>query len=76
MTPQEHQLIIEMFIHQTLNYAALVEALKSRGVLDAGDLEAFDDVVSHTKRALLEQYIRDQYLAIGRDHGVTGLPES
>ena len=42
MTPDEHQLIIEMFKHLTVVYAGLVEALKSRGVLERGDLQAFD----------------------------------
>lgn len=75
MTPEEHRLIIEMFKQQTLFYAGLVEILQSRGVIDHGDLEAFDDVVSHTKRELLERHVEEDYVRFGTTLGVTGLPE-
>jgi hypothetical protein len=75
MTQQEHQLVIEMFKQQAMYYAGLVELLASRGIIDPGDLEAFDDVVSHTKRELLERNVLEDYLESGRRLGVTGLPE-
>jgi hypothetical protein len=74
MTQEEHLLIIEMFKQQALYYAGLVELLRSRGVIDPGDLEAFDDVVSHTKRELLERNVLEDYLESGRMLGVTDLP--
>jgi hypothetical protein len=45
MTAEEHQLIIEMFKQQTLFYAGLVEILKSRDILEPGDLQAADALV-------------------------------
>jgi hypothetical protein len=75
MTPEEHRLVIEMFKQQTLFYAALVEVLKSRGVIEAGDLDRFDAWISGTKRELLEQNVQEDYLTSGRILGVTGLPD-
>jgi len=76
MTAQEHQLIIEMFKQQALYYAGLVEILKSRGVIDRDDLDAFDSLVSSTTRELLEQNVQEDYLRCGKILGVTGLPTS
>src|SRR5277367_2937428 len=55
MTPEEHQLILEMLKQQRLLYAGLVELLKSRGIVSRGDLEAFDDLVSTSSREFLER---------------------
>ena len=75
MTPEEHQLIIEMFKQQTLYYAGLVEVLKSRGILDRGDLQAFDDFVSAPSREALERNVEADYLSSATILGVTtGLP--
>jgi hypothetical protein len=74
MTPEEHQLMIEMFKQQTLFYAGLVELLKSRGVIGPGDLQAFDALVSDTKRELLEQDVVERYRSTGTILGVSGLP--
>jgi hypothetical protein len=71
MTPEEHQLVIEMFKQQTLYYAALVEALKSRGILDRGDLQAFDDFVSASSREALERNVKAHYLEQCKVLGVT-----
>lgn len=74
MTPDEHQLIIEMFKHLTVVYAGLVEALKSRGVLERGDLQAFDALVTASSRKLVEQNIDELYRSTAAILGVTGLP--
>jgi hypothetical protein len=76
MTPEEHRIIIEMFKQQTLYYAGLVELLKSRGVIERGDLEAFDSLVAGTKRELLERRVVNDYLESGRILGVSGLPNA
>jgi hypothetical protein len=74
MTPEEHQLIVEMFKQQTLYYAGLVEAMKSRGVLGNGDLEAFDALVSSSSRELLEEHVEEDYRRIATILGVqTGM---
>jgi hypothetical protein len=75
MQPTEHQLIIEMFKQQTLLYAGLIETLKSRGLLERSDLDAFDALVSASSREFLEQRIEDDYRRIGTTLGVTGLPQ-
>lgn len=74
MTPEEHELVIEMFRQQTLYYAGLVELLKSRKLIDAGDLQAFDALVSASSRQSLEWRVKEDYLTTGKILGVTGLP--
>ncbi len=74
MTPSEHRLVIEMFKQQTLLYAGLVELLKSRGLLDKGDLEALDALVSASSREFLERRIEEEYQSTARILGVTDLP--
>jgi hypothetical protein len=75
MTTDEHQLIIEMFKQQAVMYAGLLETLKSRDILDRGDLQAFDALVSASSRELLEQNVEAEYLSNAKILGViTGLP--
>jgi hypothetical protein len=75
MTPEEHQLVIEMFKRQTIIYAGLVKALQSRGILDEGDLHAFDALVSASSRQFLEQNVEEYYRSSAIILGVnTGLP--
>lgn len=76
MTASEHKLIIEMFKQQTLFYAGIIEVLKSRGLLEKGDLDAFDELVSASSREFLEQRTEDDYRRIGTLLGVTDLPTS
>jgi len=70
MTTAEHQLIIEMFKQHTVYYAGLVEALKSRGVLDPGNLQAFDSLVVDSTRDDVERHTKDEYLATAAILGV------
>ena len=70
MTTPEHQLIIEMFKQQTLVYAGLVELLKSRGILEPGDLDAFDSLVSASSRQALEQRLVEHYRATAKILGL------
>ena len=76
MTSEEHQLIIGMFKQQAMYYAGLLELLRSRGMIEAGDLERFDEWTAHTKREPLERIVVEDYLESGRRLGVTGLPEA
>lgn len=41
MTHQEHQLVVAMFARQLHVTKAILEILKSNGLLDSGDLKAF-----------------------------------
>lgn len=70
MTTKEHQLMIEMFKNQMTLYVGLVEALKSRDVLDRGDLRAFDALVSASSRELLERNVKEDYLRHASTLGV------
>jgi hypothetical protein len=76
MTPDEHQLVIEMFKNQTLVFAALVETLKSQGIVQTGDLAAYDEFVAgnEARRAALEQHVEEEYRRFAKVLGVTGLP--
>ena len=70
MKPEEHRLIIEMFKQQTLIYAGLVKALQSRGMLDEGDLHAFNALVSASFRQSLEQNVEENYRSTAAILGV------
>lgn len=74
MTTSEHRLIVEMLKNQILLYAGLVEILKSRGIVEKGDLDAFDELVSASHREFLEQNVEADYLRNAATLGViTGL---
>ncbi len=70
MTTAEHQLVLEMFKEQALLYAGLIKALQSRGILDAGDLQAFDALVSASFREPVEQNTKAAYLTAAKMLGV------
>lgn len=72
MTNREHQLVIEMFKHQTLVFATLIETLKSQGIVQNGDLAAYDQLLSQDEnlRNVLEKQVEDQYCDMARILGV------
>jgi hypothetical protein len=77
MTPFEHQLIVEMFKMQNQAFAALVEALKSQGIVQKGDLAAYDQLIvrSESGRSLLDSQVEEAYQGFATVLGVeTGLP--
>lgn len=77
MTTAEHQLIVEMFKNQRLIFDILIELLKSRGVVQSGDLAAFDALVSQSEahRDELERQVGEEYQRSATILGVqTGLP--
>jgi hypothetical protein len=76
VTKDEHRLVIEMFKQQAIYYADLLVLLQSRGVIESGDMERFDEWISHTTREPLERNVVENYLESGRRLGVTGLPEA
>lgn len=78
MTRDEHTLIAHMFIRQTMLIKSLVEILKSRGLLERGDLEAFDALVRQTELSDKEIFhaVIDQYKSFARGLGLQGdLPQ-
>jgi hypothetical protein len=59
MTPNEHRLVLHMFIQQTRMVSTLIEVLKSREVLEDDDLDAYgalqsadESLEDETSRAL------------------------
>ncbi len=74
MTDREHQLMMEMFKQQAIYYAGLVELLKSRGLLDSGDLPAFDALVSASSRSAVAEESERYYRDIAEVLGVIGVP--
>jgi hypothetical protein len=45
MTHAEHKLMLFMFVKQMSLFHALIESLKSKGVLDEGDLPAYEALI-------------------------------
>jgi hypothetical protein len=71
MTPEEHQLIIEMLKEQRVVYAALVEVLKSRDIMQDKDLEAANSLLDQSgKTVILEKQIEDSYSKFAKILGV------
>jgi hypothetical protein len=48
MTDAEHKLVVYMFAQQNIRFRALLEILKSRGVVDSGDFDAFEHLAVAT----------------------------
>lgn len=61
-----------MFKHQTLVFATLIETLKSQGIVQNGDLAAYDQLLSQDEnlRNVLEKQVEDQYRDMARILGV------
>jgi hypothetical protein len=73
MTREEHQLMIEMFHQQDMLMAALVEALKSKEVLDQGDIAAYDALIAgrgDEVRTRLRSRVEESYQEAALFHGV------
>jgi hypothetical protein len=45
MTDQEHKLVVFMLAQQQQRFLALVEALKSKGLIEADDVRAYDELL-------------------------------
>lgn len=76
MTPDEHKLMILVFARQLQMGKTFIEILKSRGVLEQGDSEAFASIVyrdasSNTDLALdaAKQYLHFAKM-LGVDTGI------
>ena len=79
MTESEHRLMIEMFKQQMTAYSALVEILKSRGLVQEGDLDAYTEILSRSgKLALIQDHVEAAYQEFAKELEVdTGIgPEA
>ena len=70
MTEDEHRLIVSMFVQQSIRFKALLEILKSRGLLEGDDFAAFEDL---TQKQVGDEMLRatiDQYTEFAKDFGL------
>lgn len=72
MTPEEHLLVLSLHVKQAQFNKILLDILKSRGIVTADDVRAFEfaasvDVASNS--ALLQQ-VRERYLRLAKGLGV------
>jgi hypothetical protein len=77
MTPNEHQMLITLFQHQTFVIKSLIEVLKSQGLVKEGDLAAYDALLEANDkvRSALVLQVEEDYREAASIHGViTGLP--
>jgi hypothetical protein len=78
MTPQEHIFMLSMHAMQSAKFNTLVEILKTRGLLDDDDLQAFSHAAQETQEHR-EWFLNswNAYLAIAKGLGVpTGLQDA
>jgi hypothetical protein len=48
MTHEEHKLMLFMFVKQMALFRALIESLKSKGLLETDDLQAYEALIRST----------------------------
>ncbi len=76
MTRQEHTLLLTLFTKQLQQIKIIVNILKSRGVLQADDAQAFESatVLDHESNAAIFSEARAAYLKLAKGLGIeTGL---
>ena len=75
MTPDEHRLVLWVFVRQAQTTKALLDILKSREILQDDDAEAFAaSVFLEASNSALYQQAKEEYLKIAKLLGVeTGL---
>jgi hypothetical protein len=57
MTEDEHKLIVFMLAQQQQRLLAVVEALKSKGALDADDLRAYDALLHQEQDTFRQSFV-------------------
>lgn len=73
MTEEEHKLVVFMLAQQQQRLLAIVEALKSKGILEADDLEAYDRLIHQQERHLeMHSFVETcrQYEDFAQDLGI------
>lgn len=67
MTEDEHKLVVFMLAQQQQRLLAVVEALKSNGILDADDLRAYEALLHEEKDAFRLSFVNvaQQYEKFG-----------
>ena len=74
MNAQEHKLMVYMFVGQTMLIGALLEILKSRGVAEPDDVEAFEALVRSFEKVdnALFATVASQYQSFAQVLGLEG----
>ena len=77
MTTEEHEMMILMLARAYQAIEALANVLKSREIMTADDLNAFQFAAwaDHTQIVKVVTQARSDYLHIAKLSGVEGLPE-
>ena len=77
MTEKEHKLVVFMLAQQTLRFKALLEVLKSRGVLEEDDFVAYEHLAKEMEDQTHENFLTtiDQYTSFAQALGVESLPK-
>jgi hypothetical protein len=72
MSPNEHKLMVYMFVRETMLLKAFVEILRSRNILQDGDVEAFEELVRSQEFSNREIFasVAEQYRAFARELGL------
>ena len=72
MTPEEHKLIVWMFAKQAQQFKVLVDLLKSKGIAEGDDLQAFDFAArkDFETSAALVQEVASRYASFCQTLGV------
>jgi len=75
MTKKEHRLMVFMFARQNMLISALIEILRSRGVMHDGDVEAYEALIRSEEGENLEHFhaVVNQYQAYGQLLGIEDL---
>lgn len=69
ITPEEHKLILWMLAQQTVRFKALLELLRSRGVLENDDFAAFEHLAESQSDEILAA-VAEQYIEFGESLGL------
>jgi hypothetical protein len=73
MSPEEHKLMLGMFTEQIMVIKSLVTALRSVGVLEADDLNAFAFVESSQEEEVdpaISRAVVSRYISLAKAHGM------
>jgi hypothetical protein len=74
MSPNEHRLMVFMFARQIILIQSFIEILRSRDILQEGDIEAFEALVRSQEASDhdVRVSVASQYQEIARQLGIEG----
>lgn len=74
MSPNEHKLMVYMFAREAMLIQALFEVLRSRDLLEQGDVEAFESLVHSYEKIDNDMWasVAEQYQTFAKVLGLEG----